>query len=123
MKPSPIQDAIGALKLNLLHMDHPTVIDQKTARETSQEAIARLQAQTPPGADQLVQLYTQLLACLPFGYLPHVTLTTDPAQPYATVITTLEGSLVLFQRGKTIDGITALIKNRFTLVGRGEAAA
>lgn len=123
MKPSPTQDAIGALKLNLLHMDHPTVIDQKTAREASKEAIARLQAQTPPGADQLVQLYTALLTCLPHGYMPHVTLTTDPAQPYAAVVTTLEGSLVLFQRGKTIEGVTALIKARFTAVGRGEAAA
>jgi len=119
MTTSATQHAIGALKLTSLHLDHPTVVPAKVLRGACSEAIAHLQA-NHPHADDLGRLWCALFAVLPRGFLPHVTLTPEPAAPFACVITDGTGSVVDRQAGKTIEGITELIRLRLP-AGRGEA--
>lgn len=117
----PIKEAVGALKLVSLHLDHPTVVGSRTLREACNEAIERLQATLPPCAEDLGRLYQQLLAVTPRGHLPHVTLTTEPSTPYGCVITDASGNVVDRQVGKTVEGLAAMIAARHP-AGRGEAA-
>lgn len=121
MSTSATQHAIGALKLAGLHLDHPSVIPGRVLRAACTEAIDRLQLNQPHAHD-LGRLYCSLFDALPRGYLPHVTLTTDPAAPFACVITNATGDLVDRQAGKTIEGITEIIRLRHS-AGRGEARA
>jgi len=123
---SATHHAVGALKLTRLHLDHPSVIPARVLRDTCTEAIARLQL-NEPHADDLGRLWCALFAVLPRGFLPHVTLTREPATPFACVITDATGNLVDRQLGKTIEGITELIRLRHgapsaarTAEGRGE---
>jgi len=119
MSTSAAQHAIGALKLASLHLDHPSVVPATVLRGACNEAIAHLQA-NQPHADDLGRLYCSLFAVLPRGHLPHVTLTLDKAAPYACVITNAAGDLVDRQAGKTIEGITEMIRLRHS-AGCGEA--
>ncbi len=118
MTTSATQHAIGALKLTSLHLDHPTVVPAKVLRGACSEAIAHLQT-NQPHADDLGRLWCALFAVLPAGYLPHVTLTPEQAAPFGCVITDGTGSVVDRQAGKTIEGITELIRLRLP-AGRGE---
>lgn len=119
MSTSAAQHAIGALKLASLHLDHPSVVPARVLRGACAEAIGHLQA-NQPHADDLVRLYSSLLAVTPRGHLPHVTLTGNPATPYGCVITNAAGQLVDCQAGKTIEGITEMIRLRHS-AGCGEA--
>lgn len=116
---SATQHAIGALKLTSLYLDHPSVVSANTLRGACAEAIIHLRA-NHPHADDLGRLWCALFSVLPRGYLPHVTLTADPAAPFACVITAGAGNVVDRQAGKTIEGITELIRLRLP-AGRGEA--
>lgn len=118
MTTSATQHAIGALKLTSLHLDHPTVVPAKVLRGACSEAIAHLQT-NQPHADDLGRLWCALFAVLPTGYLPYVTLTLEQAAPFACVITDGTGSVVDRQAGKTIEGITEMIRLRLP-AGRGE---
>lgn len=109
---SPIKEAIGALKLVSLHLDHPTTVAAPVLRAASQEAIQRLQATSTATADELGRLYCALVAVTPRGHMPHVTLTNLPATPYGCVITDAAGNVVDRQIGKTIEGLAALIGAR-----------
>lgn len=120
------QHAIGALKLTSLYLDHPSVVSADTLRGACTEAIIHLRA-NQPHADDLGRFWCALFAVLPRSFLPYVTLTTDPATPYACVITDAAGNVVDRQLGKTIEGITELIRLRHTAPspartseGRGE---
>lgn len=117
---SPVKDAIGVLKLVGLHIEHPTVVSQRTLRAASDEAIARLEATTTAQADELGRLYCALLSATPRGHVPYVTLTTSPATPYGCVITNADGNVVDRQVGKTIEGLVAMIAAR--QAPRAEAA-
>lgn len=125
MSTSATQHAIGALKLASLHLDHPSVIPGRVLHATCAEAIDRLQT-NQPHADDLGRLWCSLFAVLPGGYLPHVTLTTDQAVPFACVITDATGNVVDRQAGKTIEGITEIIRLRHapsaprSVEGRGD---
>ncbi len=121
MKPNPITDAIGVLKLAEMHVNNPTAVDAATVRDASVECIQRLEA-IDPRALLLVELYTQLFALIPAGWLPHVTLTADPVRPFGAVITDEAGNIATRNTGKTIEGLVGLISARLR-VGRGEAAA
>ena len=112
---SPTQDAIGALKLVPVHLDHPTVVPAPVLRDAAAEAIQRLE-QNQPHADQLGELYQKLFAVTPRGHVPYVTLTQLPNTPYGAVITNAAGNLVTSQIAKTIDGLVELIGAR---LGRG----
>ncbi len=120
------QHAIGALKLTSLHLDHPGVVPATVLRDACADAIALLRLNHPCAAD-LGSFFCSLLAVTPRGYMPYVTLTTDPATPYACVITDAAGNVVDRQLGKTIEGVTELIRLRHTAPspartseGRGE---
>ena len=119
-QPNPITDAIGVVKLADLHFRNPTAVDAATVRDASAECIQRLEAISPE-ALQLVRLYTALLAITPYGWLPHVTLTTDPARPFGAVITDEAGNIAARDKGKTVDSLVALLQLRLP-AGRGEAA-
>jgi hypothetical protein len=110
---SPANQAIGALKLAVLNIDHPGVVPRTTGQNACVEAIGCLQSNLPH-ADDLVRLYTQLLNVTPPGHLPHVTLIDDAPLRFGCVITDAAGNLVDRQVGKTIEGITQMIRLRFT---------
>ncbi|MBX9762854.1 MAG: hypothetical protein K2Y24_07480 [Pseudomonadaceae bacterium] len=110
---SPANHAIGALKLAVLNIDHPGVVARSTVQNACAEAIGRLQS-NQPHADDLVRLYTQLFSVTPNGYLPHVTLIDSTPAKFGCVITDIAGNVVDRQVGKTIEGITEIIRLRFT---------
>jgi hypothetical protein len=110
---SPANQAIGALKLADLNLEHPGVVTRTTVQNACHAAIGRLQ-NNQPHADDLVRLYSQLLAVTPPGYWPHVTLTDDTTTAFGCVITDAAGNVVDRQIGKTTEGIAELIRLRFT---------
>jgi hypothetical protein len=116
------QHAIGALKLTSLHLDHPGVVPATVLRDACADAIALLRLNHPCAAD-LGSFFCSLLAVTPRGYMPYVTLTTDPATPYACVITDADGNIVDRQLGKTIEGITEMIRLRHTEPSPARTAA
>lgn len=70
----------------------------------------------------LVALYTALLAITPLGWLPHVTLTNDPANPYGAVIGDAGGNVAAWAKGETVDSLVATLQLRLP-AGCGEARA
>ncbi|MCY1287527.1 hypothetical protein D9M70_365240 [compost metagenome] len=121
MKPNPITDAIGVLKLADMHFHNTTAVSAETVHEASLVCIQRLEA-IDPRALELVDLFTKLFRLTPAGWLPHVTLTADPVRPYGAVITDEAGNIAARDTGKSIEGLVHLISARLP-VGRGEAAA
>lgn len=120
-QPNPITDAIGVVKLADMHFRNPTAVDAATVQAASAECIQRLEA-IRPEALQLVALYTALLAITPAGWLPHVTLTTDPVRPFGAVVTDEAGNIAARDKAKTVDNLVALLRARLP-AGCGEAAA
>ncbi|PAV48475.1 hypothetical protein CK486_08480 [Pseudomonas sp. HAR-UPW-AIA-41] len=122
-KPTAAEHAIGALKLVELHLDFPTVIDRATVRGASREAIERLQQPQDANARHLPALFCALFHRLPRGYVPHVTVTTDPQRPFGVVVTDPADNVVARQLGKTIEGLVELVAAQLPLAGAGEARA
>ena len=120
-KRNPITDAIGVVKLAGMHFNNPTAMPAAVVRDAAAECIERLEG-IPAQALELVGLYTALLAFMPRGWLPHVTLTTDPVRPFGVVVTDEAGNIASHARGKTVDSLVELLRLRLP-AGRGEAAA
>ena len=110
---SPAKQAIGALKLAVLNIEHPGTVSAATVTTACNDAAISLLS-NQPHADDLVRLYSQLLAVTPPGYLPHVTLVDEAPVNFGCVITDAAGNVVDRQVGKTTEGITELIRLRFT---------
>lgn len=121
MNSNPITDAIGVLKLTDMHFNNPTAVPAATVRDAAAECVERLQA-IPELAAQLAALYTALGAITPAGWLPFVTLTTDPVRPFGAVISDEAGNIAARGIGKTVDSLVELVRLRLP-AGRGEAAA
>ncbi|WP_043309537.1 hypothetical protein [Pseudomonas sp. ML96] len=121
MKSNPIIDAIGVLKLTDMHFNNPTAVPAATVRAAAEECITRLET-IPALAVQLGALYTALGAVTPAGWLPFVTLTTDPVRPFGAVVTDEAGNIAAHGIGKTVDSLVELVRLRLP-AGRGEAAA
>ena len=119
-KPNPITDAIGVVKLASMHFNNPTAMPATVVRDASAECIERLEG-IPAQALELVGLYTALLAFMPRGWLPHVTLTTDQVRPFGVVVTDEAGNIATHARGKTVDSLVELLRLRLP-AGRGVAA-
>jgi hypothetical protein len=75
-----------------------------------------------PHAEELGRLYADLLAVTPRGSLPYVTLTLDPAMPYACVITDAAGQVIDRQVGKTSAGIVERIRLRHAPASQARTA-
>ncbi|MCP1646968.1 hypothetical protein [Pseudomonas nitroreducens] len=108
---NPIADAVGTLKLVGMHLVAPTAYPAEAVRDAAEECIGRLHA-IPEQAIQLAKLYAELLAVTPRGWLPHVTLTTDPVRPFGTVITDEAENVAFRATGKTIEGLVHVVKAR-----------
>ncbi|MCY1282781.1 hypothetical protein D9M68_341820 [compost metagenome] len=121
MKPTPIDDAIGVLKLTGMHFNNPTAIDAALVRDAAVECIGRLEQLTPQSM-ALADLYRALLAITPRGWLPHVTLTNLASHPFGAVITDEAGNVAARAVGKTIEGLTLNIRHRLP-AGCGEVSA
>lgn len=121
MNSNPVTDAIGVLKLTDMHFNNPTAVHASTVREAADECIQRLES-IPAEALQLVTLYTALWGILPRGWLPFVTLTTDPVRPFGAVITDEAGNIAARDKGKTVDSLVCLLRARLP-AGCGEARA
>lgn len=119
-KPNPITDAIGVVKLTAMHFRNPTALPAEVVRDAAAECIERLEG-IPEQAMALVSLFTALLVLMPRGWLPHVTLTTDPFRPFGVVVTDEAGNIATHARGKTVDSLVELVRLRLP-AGRGVAA-
>lgn len=112
MSNSPISQAIGALKLASVHVEHPTSLSGSTLVASSRDAIERLNA-AYPHREELGRLYAELVRVTPRGHLPYVALEAKDQAPYLAIITNAQGEVVHRQRGKTIDGLVQLVATRF----------
>lgn len=112
MSTAASQQAIGALKLVELHLDHPTVFSKGTLRGACREAIERLQANRLH-AEDLGRLYAELVRITPRGHLPYVSVTPADPAPFAAIIVNAAGAIVTQQRAKSIDGLVQIIALRF----------
>jgi len=113
MSTSAISNAIGALKLASVHVEHPTALSGSTLVATSNEAIARLTA-AYPHREELGRLYAELVRVTPRGHLPYVAMEKHDSAPYAAIIVNATGEVVHRQRAKSIDGLVQLVATRFT---------
>ncbi|MCY1363455.1 hypothetical protein D9M69_502180 [compost metagenome] len=120
MKPTPIRDAIGVLKLTGMHLNNPTAIDATLVRDAAEECIERLE-QIPAESLALADLYRALLAITPRGWLPHVTLTNLPSHPLGAVVTDEAGNIAARAVGKTVEGLALNIRHRLP-AGCGEVS-
>lgn len=116
---NPIADAVGTLKLVGMHLTAPTAYPADILQDAATECIERLAA-LPQSTIELGDLYCCLVAITPRGWLPHVTLTTDPARPFGAVITDEAGNVAARHTGKTIEGLVTILRARLP-AGRGEA--
>lgn len=114
MKPNPITEAIGTLKLCAMHLNNPAAVPLAAVQAASAECIEHLE-QLNPGSLQLMNLYTALLAILPHGWLPHVSITPDLRQLFGVVITDEAGNIAVRATGKTIEGIIVLTATQLGL--------
>lgn len=122
-KPNPIADAIGVVKLVSMHHANPGTVSAATVRDAADECIQRLQG-IPPQALELAALYCALLAVLPVGLLPYVTLTNNPSYPYGAVIADAANNIAATAIGKSVEGVTAIIATKLSrpMAGCGEVA-
>lgn len=114
MRPNPITDAIGTLKLTGMHLNNPTAIGADVVQDASTECIQRLESIDTRSLD-LVGLYCALLNVLPLGWLPYVTITNDRERPYGAAIANEAGYVFCRYVAKSQDGLVALIKARIGL--------
>jgi len=114
MKPNPITEAIGALKLAALHLHNQSAVPRATVQHATAESIQHLE-QLNPDALQLMTLHNALVAILPKGWLPCVALTGDQTQPLKVVLIDEAGNTILGLQGKTIKGLTTMVATRYGL--------
>ena len=122
--PNPINAAIGVVKLASLHLHNPTAVSAETVRSAADECLGNL-SQLPDEALLLASLYAALLQLLPLGWLPYVTLTTNPAAPFGAVITDEAGNLAATGTASSCEALAALIAAKLghPPAGRGEVPA
>lgn len=60
----------------------------------------------------LLMLFTALWAITPVGWLPYVTLTSNPEQPLGAVIVDAAGNLAATGTGESVDSLVAHLRHR-----------
>lgn len=124
MSRNAITQAIGALKLVPMSLNHPLVISRATLIGASAEAVQLLEA-LPPVNAELAEVFRLVDAVIGEGQIAYVTPTKSPEYPYGAVVADQRGNVCAAAMGKSKEGLAELI--RFKLLppseGVGENAA
>ncbi|GAB7528896.1 hypothetical protein PS3A_13050 [Pseudomonas sp. 3A(2025)] len=122
--PNAITQAVGALKLIPMYLNHPTVISRATLIGASAEALVMLEA-LPAAATELAEVFRAVDAVVHEGQTAYVTPTKSPSHPFGAVIADDLGRLVATAVGKSKEGLAELIRMQLQALpdsaGTGEA--
>lgn len=124
MKNNAILQALGALKLVPMHLNHPTIISRATLIDATTEAVALLEI-LAPATVELVDVFRCIDAVIRDDQTAYVTHTRSPEYPYGAVIADQNGHICATAIGKTKEGLAELIRLKLLPVpqGYGESAA
>lgn len=124
MSQNAITQAIGALKLVPMFLNHPTVISRATLIGASAEAVQLLEA-LPPVSAELAEVFRCVDAAIGEGHIAYVTPTKSPEYPYGAVVSDQRGNVCAAAMGKSKEGLAELIRLKLLppSVGFGEDAA
>lgn len=104
-----INQAVGALKLVPMFLNHPTVISRATLIGATTEALELLQG-LPPVSAELAEVFRRVDAVIQEGQVAYVTPTRCPERPYGAVVADAHGRLCATATGKTKEGLAELIR-------------
>ena len=124
MSQNAITQAIGALKLVPMFLNHPTVISRATLIGASAEAIQLLES-LPPVSAELAEVFRCVDAVIGEGQIAYVTPTKSPEYPYGAVVADQQGNVCAAAIGKSKEGLAELIRLKLLppSEGFGEDAA
>lgn len=124
MKQNAIIQAMGALKLVPMYLNHPTIISRATIIGASAEAVALLEG-LPSITVELAEVFRCVDAVIHEGQTAYVTPTQSPEFPYGAVVADLQGRICATAMGKTKEGLAELIRLKLLppQEGYGESAA
>lgn len=124
MKQNAIIQAMGALKLVPMYLNHPTIISRATMIGASAEAVALLE-DLPSITVELAEVFRCVDAVIHEGQTAYVTPTQSPEFPYGAVVADLQGRICATAMGKTKEGLAELIRLKLLppQEGYGESAA
>lgn len=124
MSQNAITQAIGALKLVPMFLNHPTVISRATLIGASAEAVQLLES-LPPVSAELAEVFRCVDAVIDEGQIAYVTPTKSPEYPYGAVVADQRGNVCAAAMGKSKEGLAELIRLKLLppSEGFGEDAA
>lgn len=126
MNQTAITQAVGALKLVPMFLNHPTIISRATLIGASSEALHMLEA-LPAVTAELAEVFRLVDAVVQPGQVAYVTPTESPETPYGAVVADANGHLVATAVGKSKQGLAELIRLQLQAlplpVGSGENRA
>jgi len=124
MSLNAITQAIGALKLIPMFLNHPTVISRATLIGASVEAIQLLES-LPPVSAELAEVFRCVDAVIGEEQIAYVTPTKSPEYPYGAVVADQHGNICAAAMGKSKEGLAELIRLKLLppLEGHGEDVA
>lgn len=109
MKQNAITQAIGALKLVPIFVNHPAIVSRATMIGASAEAVALLET-LPAASAELIEMFRCVNAVISNGQNAYVTPTRCPEYPYGAVIADSEGKICATAMGKTKEDLAELIR-------------
>lgn len=123
MSQNAITQAIGALKLVPMFLNHPTVISRATLIGASAEAVQLLEA-LPAVSTELAEVFRCVDAVIGEGQIAYVTPTKSPEHPYGAVVADQLGNVCAAAIGKSKEGLAELIRVKLLPrpEGHGESA-
>ncbi|MNJ31630.1 hypothetical protein D3C77_262720 [compost metagenome] len=123
MSQNAITQAIGALKLVPMLLNHPTVISRATLIGASAEAVQLLEA-LPAVSTELAEVFRCVDAVIGEGQIAYVTPTKSPEHPYGAVVADQLGNVCAAAMGKSKEGLAELIRVKLLPrpEGHGESA-
>ncbi len=107
--PNAITQAVGALKLIPMYLNHPTIISRATLIGASAEALTLLDA-LPAAATELAEVFRRVDAVVQPGQVAYVTPTKCPEKPFGAVVADSHGRLLATAVGKSKEGLAELIR-------------
>ena len=124
MSQNAITQAIGALKLVPIFLNHPTVISRATLIGASAEPVQLLES-LPPVSAELAEIFRCVDAVIGEGQIAYVTPTKSLEYPYGAVVADQRGNVCAAAMGKSKKGLAELIRLKLLppSEGLGEDAA